>query len=84
MPAEPEIEWTSPDGQRRVIIERQAHGFYRWYEEYYVVEEEHGDVYEYWRHASWPKSGLYSSILDAQNDAMRAMSWLRSLIEARG
>lgn len=81
MSSEKLIEWMDPASKRRVIIERLPSGHFRYYEEWFVVDDETADgggVYEYWRPGSC--SGLYPSMLDARNDAALELAWLGTLL----
>jgi hypothetical protein len=82
MPSEIVIDWINPERTRRVIIERAPSGLFCWYEEHFIVDDETaegGGIYEYW--SARNVSGLYPSVLDAQNDAANQLGWLRLQIE---
>lgn len=81
MTAESVLEWTRPDGTLRVIIERVRGEFFQFRDERWVSEEEFGARYEYWSGGTYGTSGLYPSIVDAQNDAASAFPWLGDLLE---
>jgi hypothetical protein len=76
------IEWTAQGGKRRVVIQRTSSGNFRYYEEHFVTVDETADgggIYDYWDMTG--VSGLYPSVLDAQNDAARKIAWLDALLE---
>ena len=82
MPSEALIEWTDPDAERRVVVERLPSGLYRYCEEHFMTVDETADgggIYDYWSTVHF--SGLYPSTLDAQNDAARRLPWLRVLLD---
>lgn len=82
MSSEELIEWTDPDGKRRVTIGRTSSGNFHYYEEHFVTVDETADgggIYDFWE--IMDHSGLYPSVLDAQNDAAMKLSWLRSLLD---
>lgn len=73
--------WTDPGDTRRVVIERVPSGNFRYYEEHFVTVDETaegGGIYDYWTPMGF--SGLYPSVLDAQNDAAARLPWLRDLL----
>lgn len=78
MVAEHVLELTHPDGTRRVIIQRVPGERFRFHEEQLVEDEDFGTTYEYWRDG--PPSGLYPSVIDAQNDAAKLLPWLNALL----
>jgi hypothetical protein len=79
MTEESVLEWTHPGGRRRVIIERVPGNRFRFHEALLVEDEDFGVAYEYWREGE--PSGLYPSVLDAQNDAANGLPWLRALLD---
>jgi hypothetical protein len=83
MPSEPVIEWTSADGARRLLVMRDHNAHYFFVEERFHLEDETaegGGIYEYW--APHYRSGLYPSVVDAQNDASEQLPWLRDVLDA--
>ena len=81
MSSEKLLEWTDPDETRRVVIESTPSGNFRYYEEHFVTVDETaegGGIYDYWR--PMELSGLYPSVLDAQNDAAARLSWFGDLL----
>ncbi len=82
MSSETLIEWTTPGGKKRVLIERTSSGNFRYREEHFVTVDETADgggIYDFWEMMG--ASGLYPSVLDAQNDAAREFAWLAALLE---
>lgn len=73
-------EWLHPDGTRRVRIERAGSARFHYREDWIVRDVDFGATYEYWCEGT--PSGLYSSIVDARNDAARRLPWLRALLDA--
>ncbi|MFZ5746393.1 MAG: hypothetical protein ACOY45_01915 [Pseudomonadota bacterium] len=73
------IEWRTPDGRREVEVFECGRSLYSWREQERVEEEDFGTTYEYWRPAAG--GGLYPSVLDARNDAAKALPWLSELLD---
>ena len=83
MSGHPVLEWTNPEGTRRVSVTRTPSGMFEFEEKFFVIEQDGPDVLEYWRSAGWPGSGLYSSARDAQNDAAKRLPWLAELLASQ-
>ncbi len=62
----------SPDGLRRLIVEAEAGGLFRFTEETYETE----DDYTFWTPSG--QSGLYESAVAAERAARLEIPWLRS------